>query len=75
MIAAHLDTVFPEGTDVKVRRDGAILHGPGIGDNCRGLAVLVAVVRLMRDAGIFRRRARSRSSPTSARRGSAICAG
>jgi len=52
VVAAHLDTVFPEGTDVRVTRDGAILRGPGIGDDCRGLAELVAVVRLMRDAEI-----------------------
>ena len=52
VVAAHLDTVFPEGTDVKVRRDGTILHGPGIGDDCRGLAELVAIVRLMRDANV-----------------------
>ncbi|HYM24356.1 MAG TPA: M28 family peptidase, partial [Vicinamibacterales bacterium] len=45
VIAAHLDTVFPEGTDVKVKQEGAILHGPGIGDDCRGLAVLVAIAR------------------------------
>src|SRR5215475_6202477 len=31
VIAAHLDTVFPEGTDVKVKREGAVLRGPGIG--------------------------------------------
>lgn len=47
VVAAHLDTVFPEGTDVKVRRDGSRLSGPGIGDNCRGLAVLVAIARAM----------------------------
>lgn len=47
VVAAHLDTVFPEGTDVKVRRDGERLSGPGIGDNCRGLAVLVAIARSM----------------------------
>ena len=52
VIAAHLDTVFPEGTDVKVRRDGAVLHGPGIGDDCRGLAVLVAIVREMKKAKV-----------------------
>lgn len=52
MIASHLDTVFPEETDVKVTRVGAVLRGPGIGDNCRGLAVLVAIVRALRDAGV-----------------------
>ena len=50
VVAAHLDTVFPEGTDVRVRRSGAMLRGPGIGDDCRGLAELVAIARLMRDA-------------------------
>jgi acetylornithine deacetylase/succinyl-diaminopimelate desuccinylase-like protein len=50
VFTAHLDTVFPEGTDVRVKRDGAILRGPGIGDDCRGLAVLLAVVRAMNQA-------------------------
>ena len=52
VIAAHLDTVFPEGTDVHVRREGSILRGPGIGDDCRGLAVLVSVAREMKKANI-----------------------
>jgi acetylornithine deacetylase/succinyl-diaminopimelate desuccinylase-like protein len=52
VIAAHLDTVFPEGTNVKVRREGTVLRGPGIGDDCRGLAVLVAIVREMKKAKV-----------------------
>ena len=52
VLAAHLDTVFPEGTDVRVKRDGAILRGPGIGDDCRGLAVVVAIVRAMKSANV-----------------------
>ena len=52
VLAAHLDTVFPEGTPVKVTRDRGTLRGPGIGDNCRGLAVLVSVVRALNDAGV-----------------------
>src|ERR1039457_4093844 len=40
VFAAHLDTVFPEGTNVKVTRAGDLLKGPGIGDDCRGLAVI-----------------------------------
>jgi tripeptide aminopeptidase len=52
VVAAHLDTVFPDGTNVKVKREGHTLRGPGIGDNCRGLAVLVAVVRSLKDAGV-----------------------
>ena len=51
-IAAHLDTVFPEGTDVKVRREGTRLFAPGIGDDTRSLAVLLAYVRAMNAANI-----------------------
>ncbi len=50
VIAAHLDTVFPEGTDVKVKRDGNVLRGPGIGDDCRGLAVLVSIIHALNAA-------------------------
>ena len=52
VISGHLDTVFPEGTDVRVRREGTVLHGPGIGDDCRGLTILLAVARAMNDAQI-----------------------
>jgi acetylornithine deacetylase/succinyl-diaminopimelate desuccinylase-like protein len=52
VLAAHLDTVFPEGTNVKVRRDGSLLYGPGIGDDARGLAVLLAVARAMDQGGV-----------------------
>jgi tripeptide aminopeptidase len=45
VIAGHLDTVFPEGTDVKVKRTPTRLTSPGIGDDCRGLAVVLAVAR------------------------------
>jgi tripeptide aminopeptidase len=52
VFAAHLDTVFPEGTDVKVTREGTVLRGPGIGDDCRGLAVVLAVARAIVKSGI-----------------------
>lgn len=52
VLSAHLDTVFPEGTDVRVTRLADTLRGPGIGDDCRGLAVLLAVARAMRDHGV-----------------------
>jgi tripeptide aminopeptidase len=52
VFAAHLDTVFPEGTNVKVTRAGDTLKGPGIGDDCRGLAVMVAIVREMKKANV-----------------------
>ena len=47
VLSGHLDTVFPEGTDVTVKVQGTRLTGPGIGDDCRGLAVLLAVARAM----------------------------
>lgn len=47
VLAAHLDTVFPEDIDVRVQRQGTLLKGPGIGDDCRGLAVLLAVAKAM----------------------------
>ena len=52
MLAGHLDTVFPEGTNVKVVRDGGRLTGSGIGDDCRGLAVVLATARAVRQGGI-----------------------
>lgn len=51
-VVAHLDTVFPEGTDVKVKRDGTRLAAPGVGDNTRGAALMLAIIRAM-DAGKF----------------------
>lgn len=46
-IAAHLDTVFPAGTDVTVRREGGRLLGPGVADDSRGLACLVALAEAL----------------------------
>jgi acetylornithine deacetylase/succinyl-diaminopimelate desuccinylase-like protein len=47
VLAAHLDTVFPESTDVRVRRSGSRFEGPGIADDCRGLAMLLAIARAL----------------------------
>lgn len=53
VLAGHLDTVFPEGTDVKVRDEaGGRMKAPGIGDNCRGLAVVLAVARSYQRANL-----------------------
>jgi acetylornithine deacetylase/succinyl-diaminopimelate desuccinylase-like protein len=52
MLSGHLDTVFPEGTNVKVTRTGTRLAAPGIGDDARGLAVMLAVARAFRDANV-----------------------
>jgi acetylornithine deacetylase/succinyl-diaminopimelate desuccinylase-like protein len=47
VVSAHLDTVFPEGTDVTVKRDGTRLKAPGVGDDSAGLATLLALVDAM----------------------------
>jgi acetylornithine deacetylase/succinyl-diaminopimelate desuccinylase-like protein len=52
VLAAHLDTVFPEGTNVKVTREGTVLKGPGIGDDCRGLTVILSVARALNEAHV-----------------------
>jgi len=52
LISGHLDTVFPEGTDVKVRREGTRYHGPGIADDCRGLAVLLTIAKTLNEQKI-----------------------
>jgi len=56
VMAAHQDTVFPEGTDVKVRREGDRLMAPGIGDDTRSLATLLAYMRAL-DAAHIRTKA------------------
>jgi acetylornithine deacetylase/succinyl-diaminopimelate desuccinylase-like protein len=52
VFSAHLDTVFPEGTDVHVTRTGDVMKGPGIGDDCRGLAVMLAVIRALNEGKV-----------------------
>ena len=49
VLSAHLDTVFPEGTNVRTSRSGPVIRGPGIGDDCRGLAVVLAVIRALNE--------------------------
>jgi tripeptide aminopeptidase len=52
VLAAHMDTVHPIDTDVRVRRSGDMLHAPGVFDNSASLANLLAVVRAMNRANI-----------------------
>ena len=51
-VVAHLDTVFPEGTNVTVKREGTRLMAPGIGDDKRGVALMLAIIRAI-DAAKF----------------------
>jgi acetylornithine deacetylase/succinyl-diaminopimelate desuccinylase-like protein len=55
VVSAHLDTVFPEGTDVTVKREGTKLMAPGVGDDSTGLATLLALLDAM-NAGKVRTR-------------------
>jgi len=43
VVSAHLDTVFPAGTDLTMRRDSVKVYAPGIGDNSLGVAALLAL--------------------------------
>ncbi|SER59204.1 M20/M25/M40 family metallo-hydrolase [Sphingobium sp. YR768] len=52
VIAAHLDTVFPESTPVTVKREGNRLMAPGIGDDTSGLATLLSLAKAMNAAKI-----------------------
>lgn len=52
VLSAHLDTVFPEGTDVRVKREAGRFLAPGIADNCSGLAALVALIQALNAGGI-----------------------
>lgn len=54
-VVAHLDTVFPEGTDVTVRREGDKLMAPGIADDTRGLVTMLTVMRLFEEHGLATR--------------------
>jgi tripeptide aminopeptidase len=45
VVSAHLDTVFPEGTDVAVKEKDGVILAPGIGDDSRGLAALLSLIQ------------------------------
>lgn len=47
VVSAHLDTVFPEGTDVTVKREGNKLHAPGVGDDVAGLATQLSLIKAL----------------------------
>jgi acetylornithine deacetylase/succinyl-diaminopimelate desuccinylase-like protein len=52
IVSAHLDTIFPAGTDVSPRREGGLIRAPGIADDGRGLAALLALGRVFRELEI-----------------------
>ncbi|MDQ0256849.1 acetylornithine deacetylase/succinyl-diaminopimelate desuccinylase-like protein [Evansella vedderi] len=52
VVSAHLDTVFPEGTDVKVKRKDGKVYAPGIADDGRGLTVVLTILRALEQLNI-----------------------
>src|SRR4051812_12029756 len=52
VVSAHLDTVFPEGTDVTVKEKDGVILAPGIGDDSRGLAALLSLIKAVNANGI-----------------------
>ena len=51
-VDAHIDTVFPEGTDVKVRVKNDTLYAPGIADDSRGLAMILTLAETIKNTNI-----------------------
>lgn len=52
MVIAHMDTVFPEGTDVKVRVEGERAYGPGIRDNSSAVSNVISLPAVLDESGL-----------------------
>ena len=52
VVSAHLDTVFPESTDVTVKEKDGVILAPGIGDDSRGLAALLSLIKAMNENSV-----------------------
>ncbi|MDR3699898.1 MAG: M20/M25/M40 family metallo-hydrolase [Candidatus Sulfopaludibacter sp.] len=52
VFAAHMDTVFPEGTPLQVKREGDILRAPGVGDDTSNLMAVLEMFRALNRSGI-----------------------
>ena len=52
VFCAHMDTVFPEGTDVRVKRDGDMLRAPGVGDDTANLTAVLEMFRALDRGGV-----------------------
>lgn len=50
LLSAHLDTVFPPGTDCTPREEDLRIHGPGASDNGAGLAALLGIAAALKHA-------------------------
>ena len=52
VFAAHMDTVFPEGTDLRVKREGDVLRAPGVGDDTSNLMAVLEMFRALNRGGV-----------------------
>jgi acetylornithine deacetylase/succinyl-diaminopimelate desuccinylase-like protein len=52
VFSAHMDTVFPEGTELKVKREGDILRAPGVGDDTSNLMATLEMFRALKRGGV-----------------------
>lgn len=52
LFAAHIDTVFPENTEIKIKREARRLVGPGISDNGAGIASLVGLAHALHESRV-----------------------
>jgi acetylornithine deacetylase/succinyl-diaminopimelate desuccinylase-like protein len=52
VFCAHMDTVFPDGTDLKVKREGDILRAPGVGDDTSNLMAVLEMFRALNRGGV-----------------------
>lgn len=52
MVTAHTDTVFGPDVELTHGRDASALYGPGIGDNCMGVAGMLGAIAILQDSGI-----------------------
>ena len=52
VLEGHLDTVFPEGTDVKIKHKADTLYAPGVADDTRALAVVLTVLKSLEQNSI-----------------------
>jgi acetylornithine deacetylase/succinyl-diaminopimelate desuccinylase-like protein len=52
VLAAHLDTVYPAGTDLTVHEKDGRYYAPGIADNGRSLAAMLTIAQALRDAKV-----------------------
>lgn len=52
VLSAHLDTVFPAGTDVTVKRDGERLAAPGVYDDTVGLVTVLTILKALQEARV-----------------------